>query len=85
MNNLNIKYRELPEMILGFYTKINDMEYIVLNNKYEMKLQLLAYLGCMYYKKQGAAVGKITISDIEQDGFEPIEYAKDKLNEYFKE
>ena len=85
MNNLNIKFKELPETILGFFTKINDIEYIVLNNKYEMKLQTLAYLGCMYYQKQGAAVGKITIADIEKEGFEPIEYAKNKLKEYFKE
>ena len=80
-----MKFKELPEMILGFFTKINDIEYIVLNNKYEMKLQTLAYLGCMYYQKQGAAVGKITIADIEKEGFEPIEYAKNKLKEYFKE
>jgi hypothetical protein len=85
MNNLNIKFKELPEMILGFFTKINDIEYIVLNSKSEMKLQTFAYLGCMYYKKQGSVIGKITIADIEKQGFEPIEYAKNKLKEYFKE
>ena len=85
MHNLNIKYKELPEMILGFFTKINDIEYIVLNSNSEMKLQTLAYLGCMYYQKQGAAVGKITTADIEKKDFEPIEYAKNKLKEYFKE
>ena len=81
---MSIKFKELPKAILGFFTKINDIEYIVLNNKYEMKLQTLAYLGCMYYKKQGALVGSITIADIEKEGFEPIEYAKNMVFDNIK-
>lgn len=85
MKNLNIKFKELPKAILGFFTKINNIEYIILNNKYEMKLQTLAYLGCMYYKKQGYLVGKILITDIDKDTYAPIAYAKAKIKEYLKE
>lgn len=79
MKNLTIKYTEMPEAILGFYTKINDYEYIILNNKTQKDYQALAYHGCMYYKNQGSNVGKITIEDIEKVNFEPIQYAKAKL------
>ena len=79
MKNLTIKYNELPETILGFYTKIDEYEYIVLNDKTQLENQTLAYWCCMYYKKQGSHVGKVTISDIERENFEPMQYAKAKL------
>ena len=79
MKNLTIQYKELPKTMLGFFTKINDNEYIVLNDKIEKHFQVLAYLGCMYYKEKGDYVGKITISDIEKENFEPIQYAKDRI------
>lgn len=79
MNNLTIKYKELPETMLGFFTKINESEYIVLNDKSTKQYQTLAYLGCMYYHKQGSYVGKITIADIERENFEPITYARNKI------
>lgn len=79
MNNLTIKYKELPETILGFYTKINEYEYIVLNDKAQLENQTLAYWCCMYYHKQGSCVGKITIADIERENFEPITYARNKI------
>lgn len=79
MNNLTIQYKELPETMLGFFTKINDNEYIVLNDKIKKEYQVLAYLGCMYYREQGAFVGKITIADVEKENFKPIQYAKDRI------
>lgn len=79
MNDLTIKIKELPNTILGFYTNINNCEYIILNDKSKEQQQLLAYLGCMYYKKQGCFGGKITIDDIDNENFEPIKYAKEKL------
>jgi hypothetical protein len=79
MNNLTIKYKELPETMLGFFTRINESEYIVLNDKCNKQYQTLAYLGCMYYHKQGSYVGKITIADIERENFEPITYARNKI------
>lgn len=85
MNNLTIQYKELPETMLGFFTKINDNEYIVLNDKIEKQFQVFAYLGCMYYREKGLYVGKITITDIEKDDFEPIQYAKDRIKEILGE
>lgn len=85
MNNLNIKYKEMPNAIIGFYTQLNKIEFIVLNTYYKTSLQALAYLGCMYYKKQGCLVGKILITDIEKDTYAPIAYAKAKIKEYLKE
>lgn len=79
MNNLTIQFKELPETMLGFFTKINDNEYIILNDKNNKQHQTLAYLGCMYYHKQGSYVGKITIADIERENFEPMQYAKNKI------
>ena len=79
MNNLTIQYKELPETMLGFFTKINDNEYIVLNDKIEKQFQVLAYLGCMYYKEQGSYVGKITLADLDKYDFEPIKYANDRI------
>jgi hypothetical protein len=79
MNNLTIKYQELPEKMLGFFTRINESEYIVLNDKSTKQYQTLAYLGCMYYKEQGSFIGKITIEDIEKENFEPVQYAISKL------
>jgi hypothetical protein len=79
MNNLTIQFKELPETMLGFFTRINESEYIVLNDKNNKQYQALAYLGCMYYYKQGSYVGKITIADIERENFEPITYARNKI------
>ena len=85
MQNIILKYEEMPKSLVAFYTKISNNEYIVLNSLHSNAKLFFAAYACLYYKKNNYNVGKIELSDLEKDDFEPILYAKTKLKDFFKE
>lgn len=85
MQNLTLKYEEMPKSIVAFYTKILNNEYIILNSLHSNAKVFFATYACLYYKENNYFVGKIELSDLKREDFEPIIYAKEKLKEFVKE
>jgi hypothetical protein len=80
MNNLNISQQELPVSVVAFYIEINETKNIIVNTKFDEYTQRLGFFGCLYYHCKGATVAQITAEDLNKENFEPIIYAKEKLN-----
>lgn len=85
MQNITLKYEEMPKNIVAFYTKILNHEYIILNSLHSNAKVFFAAYACLYYKENNYNVGKIELSDLKREDFEPIIYAKDKLKDFIKE
>lgn len=85
MQKIILKYEEMPKSIVAFYTKILNNEYIVLNSFHSNAKVFFAAYACLYYKENNYNVGKIELSDLKKDNFEPIIYAKSKLKDFIKE
>lgn len=85
MQKVILKYEEMPNQIVAFYTKILNNEYIILNSLHSNAKLFFAAYACLYYKENNCNVGKIDLSDLKRDDFEPIIYAKNKLKDFFKD
>lgn len=85
MQNLTLKYEEMPKSIVAFYTKVLNNEYIILNSLHSHAKVFFAAYACLYYRENDFNVGKIELSDLKREDFEPIIYAKNKLKEFIKE
>lgn len=85
MQNIILKYEEMPKSIVAFYTKILNNEYIILNSLHSNAKVFFAAYACLYYKENNYNAGKIELSDLKRDDFEPIIYAKNKLKDFLKE
>lgn len=81
MNDIFLKYEEMPHTIAGFYTKIKDNEYIILNKLHNKKTLFLTAFSCLYYKDNGYNVGKVNVSDLHNPDFLPLQYAKELIGD----
>lgn len=84
MKNLTLKYEKLPHEFVAFYTKIEDKDYIIINSLHTTDKTFLAVTACLYFKENNIENCKILLEDLSKDDYEPIKYAKSKLN-YIKE
>ena len=79
--DITVKFENMPSSILGFYVKVHNTPYIVLNDILHTDMHDFIFHACYYFKDR-YEVGKITIADMEKDDFEPFIYARkmsDKL------
>lgn len=78
-HNIFVKKENLPKNILAFYINVNNQPHIVMNNILHSDMDDFMIHACLYYKKNGHHVGKITVFDLEDKEFKPFLYARKEL------
>lgn len=79
--DVNIRFENMPNSILGIFVEVFDKPYIVLNDILHTDMHEFIFHACYWFKGKECA-GKITLKDLESSEFMPLIYARkmsDKL------
>lgn len=79
--DVNVRFENMPNSILGIFVEVFDKPYIVLNDILHTDMHEFIFHACYWFKGKECA-GKITIKDLESSEFMPLIYARkmcDKL------
>lgn len=73
--DVNVRFENMPNSILGVYVEVFDKPYIILNDILHTDMHEFIFHACYWYKGKEYA-GKITIKDLESVDFMPTIYAR---------
>jgi hypothetical protein len=76
--DVNVRFENMPNSILGVFVEVFDKPYIVLNDILHTDMHDFITYACCYFHNKGIT-GKITFNDLENTNFEPFHYARKKL------